>query len=89
MTNQKNEWHELPKEEYEKLQKSGQAIATVIDEALQELHGEKMGFGLLIFDFGADGRVFWISNADRKDMVEAMKEITRAYEASLKAFAGR
>ena len=32
------------------------------------------GFALLIFDFGPDGFMSWMSNAEREDMVRAMKE---------------
>ena len=34
----------------------------------------KIGFALLIFEFGEGGAMFYISNADRKNMVLALKE---------------
>jgi hypothetical protein len=32
------------------------------------------GFTLLFFDFGDNGNMFYISNAERKDMIGSMKE---------------
>jgi hypothetical protein len=32
------------------------------------------GFGLMLFTFGEGGVMFWISNAQRADMVKTMKE---------------
>ena len=32
------------------------------------------GFALLIFTFGKDGKMTWISNADRADMILALQE---------------
>lgn len=32
------------------------------------------GFGLFLFTFGPDGTMFWISNAQRSDMVKALSE---------------
>lgn len=47
-----------------------------------------MGFALLIFPFGGDdGRMNYISNADRPDMVKALEEFiqkNRAYMAPTK-----
>jgi hypothetical protein len=35
----------------------------------------KVGFALLIFEFGEGGFMFYTSNADRKNMVLALKEL--------------
>ena len=45
-------------------------LAVLIEEQLPP----GMGFGLLMFDFGPKGSMFWISNADRADMVKVMRE---------------
>jgi len=49
--------------------------------ALRELAGEisakvppGFGFGLFIFEFGEDGAMFWISNAQRPSMIKALRE---------------
>lgn len=33
-----------------------------------------LGFALLVFDFGEAGNLAWISNAQREDMIKALKE---------------
>lgn len=33
-----------------------------------------VGFALLVFDFGEDGHMTWISNAQRDDMLRALQE---------------
>lgn len=38
------------------------------------------GFALLVFDFGNHGRMNYISNADREDMITAMKEFIAVHE---------
>jgi hypothetical protein len=48
-------------------------IAKWLDAAINE-SGVKCGFALLVFDFGADGFMNYISNANRDDMIRAMEE---------------
>jgi len=44
-------------------------------DVLPKIYGQRMAFALLIFEFGAEkGQSDYISNADRKDMITAMKE---------------
>ena len=45
-------------------------LATMIDEQIPD----GMGFGLFLYDFGAGGAMFWISNGQRADMINALKE---------------
>lgn len=40
-----------------------------------------MGFALLMFEFGPDGRMNYISNARRADMLRALKEFVGKNEA--------
>lgn len=40
-----------------------------------------MGFALLLFDFGPNGALFYISNAQRADMLNTMKEFIAKWEA--------
>lgn len=42
------------------------------------------GFALLIFDFGDSGRMNYMSNANRTDMIKALKELIRNLERSEK-----
>lgn len=64
------------------------AIASTLDDFL---NGEKLpglprkrryGFGVLIFEFGKieRGRMNWISNAERADMIVALKEMIAQLE---------
>lgn len=38
------------------------------------------GFALLVFDWGDKGRMNWISNAKREDMIAALKEAAATLE---------
>lgn len=73
-----------------------QAIAEVLDKtfngpALINVNGKKIerpktwGFTLLVFEFGSpeDGRMNYISNAEREDMLTAMKEFIANAEGRL------
>ena len=40
------------------------------------------GFALLVFDFGPDGMMNYISNAERDDMLAAMREFIASHEGS-------
>ena len=56
-------------------------IARLLDRALNG--GErprKHGFALLMFEFGDDKRMNWISNASRDDMLSALKEMVAKFE---------
>lgn len=57
------------KELEEGARKLGRVIATGLPEGV--------GFALLLFDFGADGNLTWISNAQRDDMLKALQEFMR------------
>jgi hypothetical protein len=43
---------------------------------------EGRGFALLVFDFGPDGMMNYLSNASREDMLVAMREFIATHEAS-------
>ena len=50
-------------------------IANVLDTTLNgDERPRKTGFCLLMFDFGSDKRMNYVSNAQREDMLCAMKE---------------
>lgn len=54
-------------------------IGSRLDCLFTELWGRK-GFALLIFDFNKPGETNYISNADRADMIEALKETVERFE---------
>jgi len=41
---------------------------------------EGRGFALFVFDFGPDGMMNWLSNAEREDMLVALREFIAANE---------
>jgi hypothetical protein len=47
-----------------------------IGKAMKEGLPEGMGFAYLLFDYGANGRMFYISSAERDNMIEALEEFT-------------
>lgn len=50
-------------------------MATYLDkEVLPTLYGKRMGFAMMIFEFGDSGQIDYVSNADRADMIVAVKE---------------
>lgn len=58
-----------------------------IEEALYQVGQELkkrcppgVGFALLMFDFGEGGGMFYASNAQRVDMIKAMKEFIQKHE---------
>ena len=60
-----------------------QALASTLDEYLAVAAGRKIGFALLTFDFGDDGPKYggYISNAQRPDMIKALREAADVLEA--------
>lgn len=58
----------------------GRSLGTVIRQR-GEAMGRVIGFALLTFDMGKGGHLAYVSNADRGDMVRAMKEFIAKVEA--------
>lgn len=50
------------------------ALASVLDEALNPRRTRRIGFVLMVFPFNAPGRCNYISNADRADVVTMLRE---------------
>lgn len=58
-----------------------------IEVVLKELGhfiGDKLpagwGFNLMIFDFGNKGSMFYLSNAERQDVINQMREFIKKYK---------
>lgn len=51
-----------------------------IGHTLAEQMPEGYGFSLLIFSYGEGGSMFYMSNAQRPDMIKAMKEFINREE---------
>lgn len=57
------------------LERELQGIMRALDETLQEIHGERIGVTLFVFELAKDAgsNVVYISNANREDMIAAVK----------------
>lgn len=53
-----------------KLEEQAQEVA----DAIRDVLPEGIGFGLILFDFGEDGQLTWISNGRREDIRKALIE---------------
>lgn len=56
-------------------------LAAQIQAALEDLYGKQMGFALTIFEFYNPGIGDYVSNAQRSDMVKALRECADRLEA--------
>ncbi len=63
-----------------KVNKKLQAIAQALDEELQEAAGERVAFTLLVF---TPGRANYISNADRAQSVEQLRDLLKYWESCI------
>lgn len=58
-----------------------QALGEVVDEIFNpDKKKKEVGFVLMIFPFGDKGRMNYLSNADRKDVLAALKEQVAKFE---------
>lgn len=55
-------------------------IAEALGEMLAEQAGEKVLFALHIFGSGNDGRGQYVSNAERADVIKALRELLERWE---------
>lgn len=59
----------------EELEEAARALGRAITAALNQSFGtKKVGFCLLLFDFGGPGTMSYLSNAKREDMILALNE---------------
>ena len=64
-----------------KYQEGMNKLGAFIDKYLNgEERPRKTGFALMIFDFGPDERMNYLSNASREDMIAALKELVATLE---------
>jgi len=50
-----------------------QGLASATQEVIKDLLGE-MGFAILVFEFNRPGISHYVSNAERADMIDALRE---------------
>lgn len=51
-----------------------------IGRRLKDAMPEGYGFNLMIFSYGEGGAMFYLSSAQREDMIKAMKEFIAKYD---------
>jgi hypothetical protein len=64
----------------EKFRVQMQALGKGIDMILNPDGTKTTGFVVLMFELGTKGRMNYISNADRDDMLTALKELVARFE---------
>lgn len=57
----------------EDMQKLAQTLDTVLPELTET--GARLGFALVIFNFGPNGNIQYASNAERVDMIAVFREL--------------
>ena len=56
-----------------RMEKVNREVGALIGESIKQ-SGGNYGFALFMFSFGDESEMTWISNAEREDMVKALKE---------------
>ena len=59
------------------LEKECRRLADIV---ARELPPGQQGFALFLFDFGVDGNLAYVSNAERADMIAAVRDWLRRQE---------
>ena len=60
-----------------------QVIAAEISERLEEVAGERVEFSLLVFNAREGGRMNYVSNCDRGEVVKAMRSLLEGWGAGM------
>lgn len=69
------------KDNYEVRNEAAEKALRDIADHINGMVPAGMGFTLLLFDFGEGGNMFYMSSADREDMIKAMKEFISKQES--------
>jgi hypothetical protein len=57
------------------LEEHCRVIGGLLRNAVSDLGGPRIGFALLLFNFGDGGSIAYMSNAERRDMINALEEL--------------
>lgn len=68
------------KEDFERTKDQMRGIAGALENILSELHSKRMGFALVVFEFGDPKVGNYISNVQRDDMILALRELADRLE---------
>lgn len=63
-----------------RMEKMNRDIGKIIGAAIED-SGGGYGFALFMFSYGSDSEMTWISNAQRPDMIKALKEFIERSES--------
>lgn len=58
-------------------------LAGMLEPRLKGMFGQRVGFALLVFDFGSKGNMAYLSNAERDGMISLVKEWLALLEGGL------
>lgn len=70
-----------PDKNYEVLNEDIEIAMKQIGEVIGKSLPKGWGFNLMLFDFGDKGSMFYMSNADRQDVIKQMREFIKKYKA--------
>ena len=59
-----------------------QNAARWLDKRLKRIAGEPYGFCLITFGFGEAGIASYVSNAERKEVIEALQVLLKGWQAN-------
>lgn len=65
---------DLSKSNFEERNEEAEASLKKINEMLNQIVPDGMGFTFLLFDYGEKGNMFYISSADREDTIMMIEE---------------
>lgn len=60
-----------------------EALTQAVDKTLTDIAGERQGFCLIVFSANEGGRANYASNCARDEVVPALKELLRQWEAGM------
>lgn len=60
-----------------------QGIMTTLDDSITELAGEQMGIALFVFNAVPGGRINYVSNCNRQEVIAALKSMISGWEAGM------
>lgn len=63
-----------------RMEKENRRVGELIGRSIKE-SGGGYGFALFMFSFGDGPEMTWISNAERRDMIKALKEFIEQVES--------
>jgi hypothetical protein len=58
-------------------------IAEKIDDKLESVAGQKMGFSLVVFNVESESRLNYVSNCNRQDVIKVYKTLLEGWEKGM------